>query len=136
MGSTFIRNDQIRAAVIAYLKGRASILAHVTSTEIRETDWQGTTFTYPNIRVRILRNVPSGRTGCIQDVDIGIQVFSEKDSSLQADQIAGIIANELNDKQFTSSGIAFAVIVTNNLEVVRASTTTWRGEVLLTSAIY
>jgi hypothetical protein len=121
--------------MIAFLKGKATITAYVPAVEIREAEWQGTTFTYPNIRVRILRNVPLGRTGCMQEVDIGIQVFSEKDSSLQADEIAGIIANELNDKQFTSNSIAFATIVTNNLEAIRVSTTTWRSEVLLNATI-
>jgi hypothetical protein len=135
MGSTFIRNDQIRAAMIAYLKTKATILAYVSATEIRETDWQGTTFTYPNIRVRITRNTPTNKTGCIQDVGIGIQVFSEKDSSAQSEEIAGIIANELNDIQFVSNSIAFSTIVTNNLEVVRSSITTWRNEILLKAAV-
>ena len=60
-----LRNDEIQAAWVAYLKANANILAELDDTdEIREDGWKGPDFTYPNIRVRIIDNTPEAGRDC------------------------------------------------------------------------
>jgi hypothetical protein len=128
-----LRNDQIQAAWVAYLKANATILAQLLDNdEIREDNWQGDKFTYPNIRVRVVSNTPQAGRDCnLHDVVIGTLAFSEDASSQQADTIAGIIMTELHDKQFTSNGIAFGVRTTDLIPAVRQDERTWRSEAIM-----
>ena len=86
---------QVKAAVISRLKGAipvTSLLVDVNGTprteEIRELEWQGTKFAYPNIRVRVEqfnpRNINCTQVDCL----VHIYVFGEKYSSLTIDEIA------------------------------------------------
>ncbi len=128
-----LRNDQIQAAWVAYLKSNTNILAELTDNdEIREDFWQGTEFSYPNIRVRVVSNAPvAGRDCNLHDIVIGNLTFSEQTSSQQADRIAGIIMTELHDKQFTSNGIAFGVRTSDLIPAVRTDERTWRSEAIM-----
>lgn len=136
MGDVFITNDVIQAALIAWLKTRSLIVAEVISTEeIREDQWGGTAYVYPNIRVRLIKNVATGHQGCLQKCDIGIQVYTEDASSLNCDRIAGIIAKEIHDRQFSSNSIQFGVVVTNLVPAYHRTAQTWMAEVLLDTNI-
>ena len=131
---SLIRDDQIQAGLVSYLKGRTAVTSLVTGTygvEIREDQWQGTKFTYPNVRVRLISNVPTDKTGCLHEFTAGIQVFSEEASSMESDQIAGIIGNELHGNGFQSNNIAFTIQVTNLIPAIRSDMRTWRSEVLI-----
>ena len=125
-----LRNDQIQAAWIDYLKSKADILAELTDNdEIREDEWAGTKFTYPNIRVRLISNTPEeGRDCNLHSVTISTMAFSEEASSQQADRIAGIIMVTLHGTQFVSNGIAFSVRTTDLVPAVRSDQRTWRSE--------
>ena len=127
-----LRNDQIQSAWVAYLKSNATILAELPDNdEIREDNWQGDEFSYPNIRVRIVSNSPvAGRDCNLHDLVIGTLAFSENASSQQADRIAGIIADELHDKQFVSENIAFGVRASDLIPAVRTDERTWRSEMI------
>ena len=133
---TFIRNDQIQAGLISYLKGKTTITNLLDdednpngADEIREDQWQGDDFYYPNVRVRLISNKPFQE--CYHWIECGIQVFSEGASSLEADQISGIIATEFHPKGFTSNSLAFLVNVTNVIPAIRSDARTWRSEVLI-----
>jgi hypothetical protein len=128
-----LRNDQIQAAWIDYLKSKADILAELDDTdEIREDMWQGDQFTYPNIRVRLISNTPEeGRDCNLHSVTISTMAFSEDASSQQADRIAGIIMVTLQDTQFTSNGIAFGVRTTDLVPAIRSDDRTWRSEAIM-----
>jgi hypothetical protein len=126
---SFIRDDQIQAGIVSYLKGQATVTAKVTAVEIREDQWQGIEFSYPNVRVRLTGNRPYA--SCYHDFDCGVQVFTEDASSQQAEEIAGIIGNTLHEKGFTSNGIAFLTNVTSLIPAVRSDMRTWRSEVLI-----
>lgn len=130
--STFITNDELKAALVAYLKSKSVITAALTTAnEIREQQWQGVEFVYPAIRVAINSNRPDGDNGCVHTSSVSIRVFSEEASSLQCDQIAGIIATVLNGRQFSSNNIAFWSRVTNLIPAFRRDMRTWVSEVLL-----
>jgi hypothetical protein len=128
-----LRNDQIQSAWVDYLKANTTILAELSDNdEIREDNWQGDEFSYPNIRVRIVSNTPmEGRDCNLHDVVIGTLAFSEQASSQQADRIAGIIMTELHDKQFVSENIAFGVRTSDLIPAVRTDERTWRSEAIM-----
>lgn len=137
-----IRNDQLQAAIISRLKADTTITSLVVSgtsasdetwrTDIREDDWQATQFGYPNIRVKLLPMTPLGDNDCpLTKFSVSLLVFSELASSIEADQIAGIINNELHGKQFTSNSIAISLRLASLIPAVRSDTRTWRSEVLM-----
>lgn len=131
-----IDNEQIKTAIISKLKANTTIVAALpTVNEIRETQWQGTDFQYPNLRVRVIDNTPVGRSGCYQNVSIGIMAFSEQASSKEADQISGIIMRELNDSYFTENGLAFNLRITNITPAARVDARTWRSEAIFKAIV-
>lgn len=131
---SFIRNDQIQAGIVSYLKGKSAIVAEVTVVEIREDQWQGDEYIYPNVRVRLISNVPMGFP-CYHTFECGLQVYAEDASSQSADRISGIIANELHEKGFSSNSLAFITTVTNVMPAVRDDIRTWRSEVLIRGTV-
>ena len=135
MSDDYIRNDQIQAALVAYAKGKSNITDQVNSDEIREDQWQGTGFTYPNIRIRMIDNSPVAGKGCSQEINLSWMVFTEDSSSLEADQIAGIISTELHTRQFNSNNFAFSLRTTNLVPAIRIDERTWRSEVLMSGIV-
>jgi hypothetical protein len=130
---TYLRNDQIQAALLAYIKTKTTITAQVTTTEMREDQWQGAEFTYPNIRIRTISNNPSRTNKCdSSDISVSFMVFTENASSQKADEIAGIINQALHNKSFSSNSIAFTLWTTNLIPAIRIDRNTWRSEVLMT----
>lgn len=127
-----LRNDQIQSAWVAYLKSNTTILAELDDNdEIREDGWKSTKFSYPNIRVRLIDNVPEAGRDCnFHNITISTMVFSEEASSQQADRIAGIIMTELHDTQFVANGISFGVRTTNLAPAIWSDEQTWRSEVI------
>lgn len=136
-----IRNDELQAALVARLKANTIITPLLGSgmyadetweRDIREDQWQGTSFAYPNIRVRLLPTSPLGDRECSQlRFSVSILAFSEAGSSMEADQIAGIINNELHGKTFTSNSIEISLRLASLIPAVRSDDRTWRSEVLM-----
>lgn len=129
-----LRNDQIQSAIIDRLKGNTSILALLSSSgDIKEDQWQGTSFVYPAVRLQLNSNQPLGDANCRHStISLSILVYTEDDNSLLVDKIAGIINNELHDKQFSSSGIAVSLRTTNLVPAVKSDVRTWRSQILMT----
>jgi hypothetical protein len=130
---TLKRNDEIKQGLVAYMKSKLTItnlLYNDDPDEIKEYNWQGTVSFYPCVRLRLIANLPI--LNCDgSDFTAGVMAFSEQASSAEADNIAGIIANILHDKGFSSSGIAYRTRVTNIVPAIRQDERTWRSEVLL-----
>lgn len=124
-------NDEIQAALIAYLKANANIVASLTAgaDEIRENQWQSDQFVYQNIRVRLIDNTPLG-TCNMSRIEVSFMVYSEEQSSQQADSIAGIIKDELKDTSFTSNAIAFSSTIIRLVPAIRQDTLTWKAEAI------
>lgn len=135
-----IRNDQIQAGLIAYLKLQSAILTLLVDVngesvteEIREDQYQSREFSYPNIRVRVISNIPNK---CWNEVNIGIQCFSEQASSQESDKLAGTVAEAFEDTAnrpitFTANGLQNCYTITNIIPAFRADKRTWRAEVML-----
>jgi hypothetical protein len=126
-----INNLSIQTALVAYLKSKAAITAVVSVTEIREDQWQGTEFSYPNIRVRMISNRPRETNCDVSEVNFAIQIFSQQDSSIEAEQIAVIINTALHARSFESVGIRFSVQTMNQIPAFRQDVRTWRSELLM-----
>ena len=136
-----IRNDQLQSALISKLKANTTITPLLASgtyadetweRDIREDQLQGTAFGYPNVRVRLLPSSPIGDKDCsIVKFSVSFLVFSESGSSLEADQIAGIINNELHGKTFTSNSIVISLRLGSLIPAIRSDINTWRSEVLM-----
>jgi len=132
---TLRSNDEIQAAILAYIRSKATITAVITSTEMREDQWQGTTFVYPAIRIRMISNVPSDTNCNYNNISLSIMVFTDDASSQNADKIAGIINQALHDKSFSSNNIAIFLRATNLIPAFRSDIRTWRSEVLMNGIV-
>ena len=128
-----LRNDEIQAAIVAYVKGKSDITDQLPagSEEIREDSWKGREFTYPNIRIRLISNEPQDPECNLHRVVLSFLVFSEEASSQQADRIAGIINNTLHGMSFSSNSISFSLRATNLIPAIAVSEKIWRAEALM-----
>ena len=132
---TLRSNDEIQAALLAYIRSKPTITSVITSTEMREDQWQGSTFTYPAIRIHLISNVPSDTNCNYNNISLSIMVFTEDASSQNADKFAGIINQALHDKSFVSNNIAFYLKTTNLIPAFRSDIRTWRSEVLMNGIV-
>ena len=132
-----LRNDQIQAAIVAYMKVQSTITAELKdgADEVREDEWQGTKFTYPNIRVRLISNEPADPECNLHSVTLSFMVFSEDPSSKEADTIAGIINNTLHGRSFQSNNISFSMRTTSLVPAIRSDNNTWRAEDLMEARV-
>jgi len=133
---SLIRNDQIQAVLIAYLKANTTITGSLDDEdEIREDGWKGTEFTYPNIRIRMISNEPMYTDSCYQRISVSFIVFSEDASSLESDQIAGIIGNELHNHPFSASNLTITLKVQNLIPSIWYGEHVWRSEVIMNGIV-
>ena len=128
---TLPSNNEVQAAIVARLKAQTTVTAEVVATEIREDQWQGTDFSYPNIRVKMLHNRPQEDNCNKTLIDVSVQTFSEDASSLPTDRIAGIISNVLHTVQFSSGSLHITLRVVDLVPSTRSNARTWMSEVLL-----
>lgn len=130
--------DEIQSSMVAYLKANVNAVAYGLASgnvEIREHEWQGTEFTYPNVRVLILDATPD-KSNCIsEEVNIEVQTFSEEASSYQASRITGIIGDVLHDKTFNSNGLRISAWVTRLNRATRINEATWQSGLLVRATV-
>lgn len=124
-----LNNVQIQSALIAYLKATTTLTDVVTAAEIRENQWQGTEYIYPNVRVKLNDNRPAEVNCDVSNCMFSILIFSQLDSSIQAEQIAGIIDVALHAHSFSSNNIRFSLWRMNIIPAIRIDTRTWRSEI-------
>ena len=126
-----ITNYDIQSTLITWLKTKTTIVNELQDSEqIKDDQYQGTLSVYPAVRVRLISNRPENKQGCIQPITLGIQVYTEDASSKNCDVIAGIIAKEVHDNQFSASGFLFGMFVTDLVPAYRRDARTWMSEVL------
>lgn len=141
MTITIISNDIIKGALISLLKSYSALTNKLVeygtgAVEIREYQWKGQEFDYPNIRVRIVRNVPELGDCAKANFTASVFTFTEDQTSAMCDEISGIIAAyfhvqqiglsfEGNAYNFGFGGVSVvpAINIGNNLS--------WRSEVIL-----
>ena len=126
------RDDQVQAGLVSYLKGKSDVTDELTdgAEEIREDLWEGSEFTYPNIRVRLISNVPVDDGCLLSQVAVSFMCNSEDYSSQEADRISGIINNTLHGNSFQSNNITFSARLTNLLPARKTDVRTWTSEAI------
>lgn len=108
--------NAIQEAIVTYLKARPTISAVLNTVEIREDQWNGTAFTFPNVRVAMGVNVPMAEVNCEGNIfNVTIYVNSETSNSKQADDIAAIVATTLHRAAFSQGTLKFAGIIVMQL---------------------
>lgn len=125
-----IRNDQIQRAIMTYLKESTDMLGELSDNdEVREDQWQGREFSYPNYRLRLL-NQPVPLHDCDDSViEFQVQARSEESSSQKSDRMAGVAANYLHRKSFTRNDVrVYGVRVEEVIPAIREDDRTWRSE--------
>ena len=126
-----ISNATIQKAIAERLKANILEMALPNaSEEIREDNWQGTAFTYPNERIKLEDQTPINDGGCTSSaVLFSILCFSEEASSKEADEIAWKINDFLHDTRFTTDEIRFIMIKSRGLiPAERKDERTWMAE--------
>ena len=135
-----ISNDEVAKALISYLKSQILVtnlltLLETGAVEIRESQWQGTDFSYPAVRLKMIRNAPTNDDCNKNEIMFSWGVFTEDQSSLYCNQICGTIAEVSHQKHFSSEGLLLSLRVTNLVPAIRSDTRTWRGEVLVSGLV-
>lgn len=140
-----IDNNDIQAAIITKLKANAGLTAFLTArsaaAEIRELEYQGAVFAYPTVRVGVgTLNAPGITESCYTeqgDVTFMVDAYSESDSSKEADQLAGLVADALIGSQLSGSGFRSLVIQFDGLvHAARATERIWRATSLFRTRVY
>lgn len=121
--------ETFQSAWIADLKAQPTIVSLLpggTGDEIREAEWQGTDFDYPNVRVG-LDFIP---TECgPESADVLIEVFSDEKSSKDAAHIASIIYELYHKIPFTRNGVRFSTVIVKKVERPNRSIMAWNAKV-------
>lgn len=120
--------NDVQAGLVAYLKAQSSLVTLLQSAaDIKEDEWQGTTFKYPAVRIDLGVQYP--KSGCtMSEITFGVLGFSEKDSSAEANSIASEVTDLLHNKSFTRNGVHFIVFGTGTIPAIRKDERTWRSE--------
>ena len=140
-----ISNDVIQAAIIAKLKANTALVAWLTNlnagSEIRESQWQGTVFTYPAVRVDLGTQVPGPANGSCHlsesEIPFSVYSMSEADSSQQADVLAGLVNTALFSNRISGTNWTSLVIDSDGLiSASREAPRFWRATGLYRVRIY
>jgi len=137
------RDDQIQAGLVSYLKTQTDvtnelIVAEINptgATEIREDHWEGTDFGYPNVRVRLISNIPVDDGCLLSRIAVSFMCNSEEYSSQEADRISGIISNTLHGRSFQSNSITYSARLTNLLPARKTDVRTWTAEAIFSMLV-
>ena len=121
-------NDDIQAGLVAYLKAQTAITDLLSaSADIKEDQWQGTTFVYPAVRVDLGPQLPRGDCNA-SEITFSILCFDENASSQSTDELAGTVNNELHKKAFTNNSVRFSIYSQGLIPAIRMDDRTWRSE--------
>lgn len=129
-GTTVATDETFKASWIASLKSQINItsLLATSPTEVRETQFQGTDFEYPAVRVAV-DFMPSVNRCGPDDADITIEVYSAEKSSKQSAHIASVIFQLYHGHPFTSAGIMFNTVVVRKIHKPVRSIFAWMTKI-------
>jgi len=136
-----IDNDLIQAALVAKLKADTSLVAFLTTfsaqAEIRESQWQSREFIYPAVRVELGTQIEEGNPPCFSTIPFTVYSYSEKDSSREANQLAGYVNDAILRKAVLGSGWISGIIITDGaIAARRVNERVWQAVNLYRMNIY
>lgn len=129
-----INLNVVQEAIVQHLKANVALVGMLNDKhQIKEDQWQGRTYSYPAIRVNLGRQtnyVTSGDKCSGMNQEFTVEVYSEKDSSMEANDIMFAVNTALEGINFTYGTIRFVSIT---LSVVnppeRIDDKTWRTSI-------
>ena len=130
-------NYDAQSSLLAYLKANSAIDTVLTNNgvsdvEVREKFWRGEDFSYPNVRIAC--SVTPAQADCGPDsVSVSIVVSSEEKSSKQSAVIAGVIAKQLHNHNFTKNNVRYSQVVVGNLPYPVQENGIWQSEIQATA---
>lgn len=137
-----IGDEVIQAGIIARLKTYPTATgAFTNSAEIRELEWQGDEFVYPNIRLDLEdnRDYFNEQERCqLQEVEFSVYIFSEQRSSKECSQIKSEIINYIKGRGWTNitHNIRFSPPrLIENIPTIRESERVWRAQARFSSKV-
>ena len=101
-----ISSEAVQAALVTALKADAPLVA-LFGVEIRESQWQGTQFVYPCLRVGVVTGLPYTKDHCRfthSNTRFTISSQSEEASSQDADIGAGLVVSALLGQTIEGAG--------------------------------
>jgi hypothetical protein len=136
-----ISHASFQEQVIDELQGYAALIALVAADEIRELQYQGTEFAYPNVRVDARTQTPEGTGNCRTKHSIenfAVFAFSENPSSLECEQICfqigeamfGVQLEDIAPAQGPAWRAETVNLVQYNAPRWSNGEKNWRGEVI------
>jgi hypothetical protein len=136
-----IDNDQIQAALVAKLKANTALTTWLSSRsssdEIREAQYQAAGFLYPAVRVELGTQIEEGNPPCYSTIPFTVCSYSEKNSSQEANQLAGLVADALLRKNVSGSGWHSQLIIADGMIAARrTSERVWQAVNLYRMNIY
>lgn len=135
-----ISHASFQEQVIDKLQAFGALTLIVPADQIKESQYQSVTFTYPGVRVDVRTQIPEGTGKCRPTISIenfAVLAFSEDDSSLECEQICFQIVEALFGAQLEdttpSQGPTWRTETVNLVQVNaprRLTERTWRGEIV------
>lgn len=109
------------------------------TSDIREFEWQGDEFTYPNIRLDLEDNryeFNEQERCALQTIEFSVYIYSEQRSSKQCSYIKGLVASALIGLGFTGTYAKYTRIrLLENIPAIRVSEREFRSQLKLTTFV-
>lgn len=134
-----ISNELIQAAIVAKTQASATIIAALTdgATGIKEFNYKGADFSYPCVRIQLDSQIDISEIACPSQVEFSFYIFSEKASSKEANQIAGIIVSAFRGLSFSQNSIKFVKInILENIPAIAQDERLWRAQIRCRTIIH
>lgn len=136
-----IDNDLIQTAILLKSQSVTALTASLPSgtASIKEFNWKGTDFQYPCVRIAVESQFDLTETNvsCPSQVDFSFYIFSEKQSSKEANQIAGKVVTGFRGLSFSQNSIKFVKVrVLEHIPAIAEDERTWRAQVRCQSVVH
>lgn len=137
-----ISNEILQKALVTRMKANTGITDVLNgSTEVREQQWQGRTFTYPAIRLALGTQAPRMEMEVCtwSRLSFSVLCLSEDRSSKEADQLAGAVSTAFHKTAWTVSADSFRFHQVRSAglnSAIRMSERVWRAEAFFIADIH
>lgn len=125
----------LQAAIMARLKAYASLT--LLTSDLRELGYQGTDFTYPNVRLAIQNQVADRECDTLSVVTFSLFAYSDASSSKMCSTVINAARLSLNQRKLTDVDtperfVGLRMIQASMRAPQRVSTKVWRADVHFT----
>lgn len=118
-----LNKESCKAAWISSLKSQPSVVS-IVGDEIRECEYQSTSWTYPAVRLDV--DFKPSINGCGPDnAYVSIYCYTAEKSSKQSEHIASLIEDLYHKKPFTQNGHMFSTVVVQDVSKSMRSIYAW-----------